>query len=308
MKGQSLARFMELRGRRVVEGAGSLWHSVEGRIYMSVPYHVPLTASREAIDGLVRKAGATGARFLSSSRSGQPSGIYVCRNRDYAFSSVQPRQRGRVRRGLECCEIRRVDSGVLAGEGLRLNQDSMKRQGRWDREFGGESQWKRLVAAVERVPEVVVYGAFVGGALGAYMVTHREDGWLYILHQMSREDLLEQRPNHALTFTVTRDAMADPSVHTICYGIISMVANDGLHEYKQRLGYQVEPYASVFQLHPALAGVLTSAPVMGAIRAIRRWRPADQRVERVEAVLEGARGDRLPSAPASPLAGMEAGK
>jgi hypothetical protein len=289
MQSQALARHMELRGRRVVEACGRLWHSVEGGLFMAMPYQAPIAPDQGDIARMLIRHSGLGVRYLSSTHRGHKSGIYVCRARGYTFSNVQARMRSLVRRGLEECVVRRVEPDQLLGEGLRLNLDSMKRQGRMDPEFAEPASWRRLVEAIRRTPGITAWGSFVGGQLAAYVVALREDGWLYLLHQNSRDDLLECMPNHALTFTVTRDAMADPAIHTVCYGILSMVSNPGLHTYKLRIGYEVDEYDSVYQLHPAVSPVLASRPALWALRQLRRRRPQDQRFERVEVVLTGAR-------------------
>ncbi|MCX6623628.1 MAG: hypothetical protein NTY38_21690 [Acidobacteria bacterium] len=301
LPGEGMARFMERRGRRILTAAGARWHSVEGRFLMSFPYHVMLDGQDEEIRRMVSGASAFGARYQSHSTPGLASGIYVRRNRSYSISSVDVRQRSRVRRGLERCQVEIVEPDVLLQQGLELNLDTMRRQGRFDPEFGDPKQWSRLVAAVRSTRQINAWGAFFEGRLAAYMITCREDGWLHILHQMSRLDLLEQHPNHALTFTVTRQAMQDVDLEAVCYGTQSLVATDGLDEYKQRLGYEFLPGSSAIQLHPQVAPVLTSRLVLGAVGRLRAHWPQVQRLERLSSVLDGAAASRAVPAPAPML-------
>jgi hypothetical protein len=283
---------MELRGRRIVEGAGVLWHSVAGRFYMSIPYQLHLASEPGVVESMLRKIGGLGARFPSLSRPGLASGLYICRDKGYDFPSLQPRQRTKVRRGLERCEIRRVEESELLTQGLQLNLDTMKRQGRYDSEFGAPDEWKRLVAAIGRSPTVVPMGAFVGSRLAAYAVTYREDGWLNILHQMSRLEDLEHYPNHALTFQVTREMATDPDLEAVSYGLVSLVSTEGLHAYKLQFGFEVVPHNEVFQLHPAVSALLASSPAVRFMEILQRLRPRDQRLERISTVLRGARASR----------------
>jgi len=292
LPGAGMAKFMERRGRRILTAAGARWHSVAGRFYMAFPYHITLDGRNEEIRSLIRGASAFGARYQSRATPGLSSGIYVRRNRNYAISSVDVRQRSRVRRGLERCRVEVVDPDVLLTEGLELNRGTMDRQGRFDPEFGDPDGWRRLVMAVRSTREITAWGAFFEDRLAAYMITCREDGWLHILHQMSHMDLLEHHPNHALTFTVTRSAMEDPKITAVCYGTQALVATGGLHEYKKRFGYEFLPSYSAIQLHPAMAGVLASRPVVSAVKRLRALRPRDQRLERISSVLDGAAASR----------------
>lgn len=290
--GAGLATFMELRGRRVVDGLGALWHGVEGGFYMSVPYQLRLDPDAQEADDFLRSHRAVGIRFPSLCTPGVASGLYVCRRKPYAIESVHRKQRYRVRRGLERCRIRQVEESELLTQGLRLNLDTMHRQGRYDSEFGDPRRWRCLVGAVRRCPPVVPVGAFVGGRLAAYMITCREDGWLHILHQMSSAEHLDDFPNHALTFQVTKEAAEDPSLDAVCYGVLGLVKTEGLHEYKLRFGYELVPHNSVCRFHPLLAPLFAAGPICELVRGMRRVLPGYQRLERLETVMHAARLSR----------------
>lgn len=292
LAGKGLARFFELRGREIVEAAGALWYSVPGRIFMSLPHQLTPDPERAEIRRMLRQTRGLGVRYPSQTRPGYPSGLYVCRNKEYDFGSVQPRLRSKVRRGLENCEIRRIEADELLAQGLLLNHETMSRQGRYDAEFGEAAQWRRLVYAIPQCPEIEPMGAFIGGRLAAYCICCREDGWLHMLHQMSRQQDLEFFPNHALDFAVTRQIVLDPTLEAVCFGLMGLVAGTGLHDYKVRLGYETIPQNSVFELHPALAPVMAGAPVVGGLQLLRKLRPQNQLIERVTTVLAGARISR----------------
>jgi len=287
--GENIAGFMERRGRRVVEAAGCLWHSVEGRFFMSVPYQQPQDPDADEIRRLLASQHAVGVRFPSVNRPGLASGVYACRRKEYDLSSIHQKQRSQVRRGLENCEVRLVEESELLREGLRLNRDSMARQGRYDAEFGEEKQWRRVARAVYRSRGVAAYGAFCQGRLAAYLIACRDAGWLHILHQNSSTEDLPNNPNHALTFTVTRLAAQDRTLEAVSYGVLSLVAGDGLHLYKIRFAYDLVERTSSFQFHPVLAPLLENAALLKAVRLLRRYKPQDQRLEKVETVLDGAR-------------------
>jgi hypothetical protein len=121
------------------------------------------------------------------------------------------------------------------------------------------------------------------------MVTCREQNWLHILHQMSRQQDLPNFPNHLLTYAVTKQAAADPSLEAICYGYVPLFSADGLHEYKLRFGYEMVPHSSAIQLHPMLNAVLNRSAARAVVRVARRVRRNNQQLETLETVLEGAR-------------------
>jgi hypothetical protein len=296
MRGECFARFMELRDRHIVEAAGALWSSTQMRIYMRIPFHEPCDPSVSELASAMQKEKMLGARYPSLHQAGLPSGTYVCQRKSYDLSALHPKQRAPVRRGLEACEIRPVEEKQLLTEGLQCNLDTMRRQGRFDSEFGDLRKWRRLVQAIQKCPAINAMGAFIKGRLGAYAITCREDGWLHILHQMSSQAGLAEHPNHALTYELTRRVVEDASVEAICYGLVGLASTQGLHEYKLRFGYEVLPQNSVFLLHPGVEKFLTNRITMGAIRRLRTIRPRNQYLGRIESVLAGARLSR-PEAP-----------
>jgi hypothetical protein len=170
----------------------------------------------------------------------------------------------------------------------------MARQGRYDPEFGERRQWERLVDAAFACPAVTFPAAFSGTRLAAYMATCVEHKWLHILHQMSRQEDLPNFPNHLLTYVVTKQATADPSLEAVCYGYVPLFAADGLHEYKLRFGYEMAPHYSAIQLHPVLDVMLNQPVARAAVRVARRLRHNNQQLETLETVLEGARSSGRP--------------
>jgi hypothetical protein len=290
--GSVLARFMELRGRHIIKACSALWYTLPGRFLMSLPYQSMLNPDPLEVHRMIRETGAFGARFPSLSWSGLESGLYVLRQRNYDIGSLHAKHRPRVRHALRCFEVRTAERTELLAQGSALNLSTMARQGRYDPEFGDRRQWERLVEAAFACPEVTCPAVFAGPRMAAYMVTCREGQWLHILHQMSRQEDLSNFPNHLLTYTVTRQAAADPSIEAVCYGYVPLFAADGLHEYKLRFGYEMVPHRSAIQLHPALNFVLNRSAVRAGIRGLRRLRHENQQLETLETVLEGARSSK----------------
>jgi len=289
LPGSVIARFLELRGRRIVKACGALWYDVRGRFLMSLPYQEMLNPDPAELRRMIRDAGAFGVRFPSLHWTGLESGLYVLRRRKYDIGTLHVKHRPRVRHGLQHFEVRPAQKTELLDQGCALNLTTMARQGRYDSEFGEQRRWGRFVEAGFACPGVSFPAVFAGSRLAAYMVTCREQKWLHILHQMSRQEDLPNFPNHLLTYAITAQAAADASLDAVCYGFMPLFAADGLHEYKLRFGYEVIPHRSAIQLHPLLKAVLDRPLARAAVRAARCLRRGDQRIETIETVLEGAR-------------------
>lgn len=286
--GSVLAQFLALRGRQIVEGCGVIWYTVPGRFLMSLPYQAMLNPDPAELRRMITETRTFGARFPSLNWTGLRSGLYVLRNRQYDLGSLHPKHRPRVRHALQCFEVRPASKNELLEQGWELNISTMARQGRYDPEFGERQHWARLVEAAFACPGISFPAAFCGSRLVAYMTTCREQGWLHILHQMSRQEDLANFPNHLLTYSVTKEGAADTSLDWICYGYAPLFSADGLHEYKLRFGYELRPHHSAIQLRPLLNTLLNRSVSRAAVRLARRFVPKDQQLETLQTVLDGA--------------------
>jgi hypothetical protein len=244
---------------------------------------------------MLRKERASGVRFLSADDVGLPSGVYTCRTKPYDLHCVKGTIRHKTRRGLQNCEIREVSTEELLSQGLTINRETLSRQGRRDPEFAHPKQWQRLAHAIDQAKGVGALGAFVGNTLAAYVIYCREDGWFHIMHQMSRSSMLKLYPNDALVYQATKMALDDPEVVIACFGSMGLVSGDGLHRFKERYGYTVEPACWAVRLHPALAPLFSSRLAEKTIGLLRRFWPADQRLERTESIVLGAHLSRGPA-------------
>ena len=255
---------------------------------MSLPYQAMLQPEPEELQHMLRDTRSLGARFPSLVRSGLASGLYVLCPGPYDISSLHVKHRPRVRHAQTRFEFRPAQKAELIDQGRALNLSTMSRQGRYDPEFGDRRPWERFVEAAFACEGISVPAVFSGSRLSAYMIVCREQGWLHILHQMSRLEDLPDFPNHLLTYSVTAQAAADKSLDAVCYGYVPLFAADGLHEYKLRFGYRLIPHRSVIHLHPAVKAVAQHPVSRAVVRLARRLRPHDQRLETIQSVLEGA--------------------
>lgn len=285
LPGAGLAKFMRLRGYDVLESAGAYWQRYKHGFYMSIPPHVRPAPAPFEIGRMLQSAHAVGAWYPSLDRPGWSSGLYVCRPENWKTSRKQSQK---ARRGLERCEIRIATASVLVDQGLDLNLATMHRQGRYDPEFGQRSRWLRLVEAAGISPNIVLFGAFIGARLAAYVIASREDGWLHLLYKMSRTEDLSQRSNYALDYWIIREAAKDGEIKAVSNGSASLAHSWGGHEYKRRLGYDISPHHLVIELHPALARAVANGLVTRTIFMLQRMRPNDRRLELAANALSGA--------------------
>jgi len=303
--GAGLARFWELRGQKVFEENGVLWGQYKGPCYVSLPFHLQLDPDHGEVEAVMRRHRIFNARVPSVTLPGVPCGMYVCRPAGYGLNSVDRRKRSHVRQGLETYDIRAIDADQLRAEGLPLNLQTMKRQCRYDAEFGDPARWARLTDAISRCPEIEVMGACLNGRLSAYVLMCREDGWLHLLYKMSRSEDLSENANAALDFTILSEAGRDPSIQAVGNWFAGFLSHPGLDRYKRQMGFAIVPNQLCGFYHPGVAPLLTSKLVAGTLRAASALRPNDTRWETMTMMTQSARINRIapsdpPSVPESP--------
>jgi hypothetical protein len=285
--GAALARFHAARGRRVVERAGVFWVPFRYGFWTSLPDQLELDPDARALDGVLRAGRALALLYPVRSGGALRTGIYVCAPGEHSLSSLDDTHRKHVRRGLQRCELRRLEPGELLELGLELNLETMARQRRHDPEFGEPRRWARYVAAVAACAEVSAIGAFVEGRLSAWLVACRDGAWLHLLHKMSRTADLPHRVNAAIDFHAIREAARDPSIAVVSAGFGPYLGIDPPAEpFKAGMGYRLVPRTLAARFHPLLRPALASAPAARGAAALARARPS-HRLRVLAALLGG---------------------
>lgn len=288
--GSVIARFLELRGRRVIEATGCCWVNVRNgsRYFESIPNHLLLEPEPGEVEQVLRRGGGLLARYPSRGSGGLVGGRYVCRDPNFDLSSLGKQRRKDVRRGLRNCEIRLVTLEELLGQGLTLNRDTMARQHRFDPEYGDVRHWETFVEAVVCSPAVVVIGAFIGRRLASYVTLVQDGDAIHLLDRMTRTKDLKMFPGEALLFTVMREALRRPEIRLVSGGPVPLLGMDGLHRYKLRSGYEVAPCRVMFRLHPALTALRLGALGRLAVGVLGRMLPGNPVLARTRLVLGSA--------------------
>jgi hypothetical protein len=287
--GRALARFLELRGRRVFEAHGVLWGHYRGPFFIALPYEAEFDLSAAAARDILRSKNIRALRFGARSGPGMESGIYCCDPRGYGLRSLRRACRDNVLRGLDRCEIREVGADELLEEGIEMNLETMHRQHRFDPEFGDPAQWRRFVDAVRRSPDVTVTGAYVNGRLSVYGVCCQDGGCLHLLHKMGRTGERRLMTGHALDYAIVTAAARDSSIRLVEDSFVSVRRDAGLDAYKRGMGFRVEPRRMAIHFHPRISWLAASRVSVAAAGAAWRLRPEDSRLELAAKLLRGAR-------------------
>jgi hypothetical protein len=256
MNAAEFGEFFARQGHRVVNGETCSWRAYKSFLFASIPYHRAVApSSGEVLQVLLKGPGAV-VRFPTDLGKGDRRvGIFLCTDRNYDFPSLHHKSRHCTRRGLENCVIKPVDFDFLARQGHELNVESFRRQGRPEATVT-ESQWRSYCRTASGMPGFEAWGAWVHGNLAAFMVVARVEDSCYIDYQSCSTVYMHFRPNHALTFSVTRMLLARPEVNSVCYGHDSLVV-PGIDFYKERMGFERRPFGEGVVFNPLLRPLLS---------------------------------------------------
>lgn len=284
-------QFLELTGHSVIQIGGGLWCEMVPMFYESIPFYQTINPCQAELGMLFRDHHVLGIKYRThEGNKGKRGCIYVCDDKPYDMKSVHPKMRSKVRQGLRNGVVREVDFGYLYRHGLPLNRETLKRQNRDDAIFSRPARWAQFCEAGKRIEGVSAWGAFVGDQLAAYMVTFITGEYCNILYQFSRTDLLPTKANNALTYVATREVLSSSTVNYISYGQSSIRGGqEGLDEYKTRLGYKKWPVNFVVVLHPLLKLLLVGKLGDGLLGSLSRIARDNDFLKRARGIMDIAK-------------------
>lgn len=278
--------FLERIGYHVVESESGYWFNLGPAFYENIPPFALISPSESEVDDLLWRHRMAGIKYcVDVDKAGRPSFLYVCEDKSYDLSNVQPRMRSIIRKGLKKCHARQIDFDYLYKYGMQLNRDTLARQRRSDSTFTDPAKWRQFCQAGRQVDGALTWGAFVGDELAAYMVAFIIDGYSNYLHQMSRTDLLPSRANHVLTYVATQEMLSRPDIHCVAHGQESIRNLPGLDEYKMRMGYRKRPMRYVVRLHPLVKSVMLGPAGRLALRGLERLVPDNDLLLRTRGIV-----------------------
>ncbi len=251
--GERAAEFFERRGRTVFHGAGAWWASIDtgSRSYLSCAEYEVLSAKPGEVSAALGRRNGIAAQYASHD-PGCPSGIFLLSDPSYDIDQAQKRMRNLIRRGLKHFEIRPVEKRELLERGIAINVETMTRHDLFRPEFSEPEQWRRNVEAIYGMDGTVCMGAFEDGVLMGYVFGVIDNGVLLLMVLKTVDSALEQHANPALMFETVRAAFATGQVRAVSLGTMPFLNSPRLHQFKERMGFVLQPYSMRIQLHPAL--------------------------------------------------------
>jgi hypothetical protein len=292
MNAEVFADWLRRQGQHVVRTASSYWHSQGPRAYQAFPYHWTIHPSEDELLEFLHANRAIALRYSTTldAQAGLLSYHAVCDDSTYDMGKLSSGLRNNVRRGLKNCTVERVPFERLAGEGLALQVDTIRRQG-GHRDSSADA-WQKFCLAASDLPGFEAWGAIVGRSLAASLIAFRTEDCCCILSQQSLRKYLPLKVNNALTYVVTHTMVRTTSLHSVFYGLHSLDAPPSVDEFKFLMGYKAKPVRQRVVFHPWLAPFINHGS-HSIVRRLQTLRPANPTLAKGEGIirfyLEGKR-------------------
>lgn len=268
MSCEGYAKFVSAMGHQVREVGGAYWFNAHSHIYMSFPFDREIEPCGMDWQAVLGRDGWA-VRFPCDLSLGRPSYRIVADQADYGLNSLSSKARNQTRRGLEQCEVRAVPFGELHEKAMLLNRETLLRQ---NRKVGAdfESYWTRYYANAAEADGAEAWGAFVDGALAAYLIAFRMGEVAHVLIVRSSSAYLKQYPNNALIYSYLDHALNRAGLREVSIGLESIQEGmDTLDHFKMGMGFRKQAVGQRIVLRPVLDKILSGPGIWAARRVLR---------------------------------------
>lgn len=258
MDAETFAEWMRRQGHRIYRTESSYWYDAGPRVLQAFPYHWLIEPPAQELRSLLLGKGVLALRYSTPFEA--PKGkvsYHIVQSNPYTLEMLKSQARNGVKRGLSRFQIEQIPFRRLAGEGWRLQHDTLDRQNRTS--SMNESEWQRLCLAAEDLPGFEAWAATCDGELAAAVIITRIGDTYDVPFAMSHRDYLREHVNNALFFSVCTDLLARPGVNGIFFCLHSLDAPESVDEFKLRMSLTPKPVRQVIVFHPLLTPFANSA-------------------------------------------------
>lgn len=237
MSKEGYKKFLEDMGHRVVCSSGVYWFNVHPHVYTCFPFNAVLNPKDIKLQEILGSDGWF-VRYSCPIETGRPSFRVICDEKNYDLETLTGKARNQTRRGLENCEVRQLDFKEIAVHGMKLNRETMIRQGR-EIPPDFEASWKKYYQYAAKAEGAETWGAFCENNLAAYLIAFRIDGVSNILVVRSAIEYLKQYSNNALLYTYNKHILTETDMSEVSIGFESIQGDkETLDHFKKGLGFR----------------------------------------------------------------------
>ena len=203
---------------------------------LSMP-HQAKRVSRQAVRSAMRRSGALFSQWSEGWDMDPSEWWYICCDRpDYDVSILRKMPRYDVRKGLQHCDVRRLDGEWFAANGFSVYEAAFRHYGSTprlsDRQFAAE--FRRNA----EYPGRETWGAFVEGTLVAWASCIVIDDAVILSSTKSDPLYYRNRPNNALVYVLTRHYLRERQLSYVMSGSRALLHETNVQTFDEKMGYR----------------------------------------------------------------------
>lgn len=268
MSAEGYAKFLKRMNHNVIISDNTYWFDTHPKIYISFPFHRAIEPEKIEFSTVFKKGGVV-ARFPCPIDKGRLSYRISIMDPDYNLNSLNGKSRNQTRRGLENCIVRELTTSEISKYALKLNTDTLERQGR-TLSTKEKKYWAKYYQEIPLVEGSTIWGAFVQDDLAAFLISLQMDGCTNILIVRSKASLLKFYPNNALLYTFVSKMMSHHDINEVSIGLESIQSDmDSLDRFKMGMGFKKVPIGQYIIFRPPLSFIL-KRPIAKTLEYILR--------------------------------------
>lgn len=199
--------------------------------------HQRQAVNRDAVRVALARTGAAFAQWTEGWDTPPGGWWYICcDDSEYDLGRLPKGPRYDVRRGLDRCEVRRLDPDWFAQNGYPVYQAAFRHYGAKPplSECGFVDEFKKNA----RFPGRETWGAFVAGHLAAWESCLVVGDASFSSSARSDPAYFKARPNNALVYVLTRHYLRDRSMKYHSAGARVLLHRTNVQEFLGRMGYR----------------------------------------------------------------------
>ncbi|MBN2046657.1 MAG: hypothetical protein JW750_02340 [Anaerolineaceae bacterium] len=262
----------------------SYWYEAAPRVLQAFPFHRLIRPTEKELHSLIFDHGIVALRY-STPLDAPPGCVSYHAYYDqprYLLEDLERRTRQNVNRGLRNCKVERISIDRMAEEGWYLENDTADRQNREN--IYAKDEWYRRYHSAADLPGFEVYGALIDGKLVAGILAFQMGDCCELISQQCDRNYLNDRVNHALTYTIVHEMMERPQINSVFYSLQSLDAPPSVDEFKFRMNFSARPVRQRVIFHPYLQFAINPL-TYGLVRWMSQIRPENSRLAKAEGML-----------------------
>lgn len=181
---------------------------------------------------------------------------FVLDTNNYGIEKFAAKKRNDIRKSLRDCIFKRPSLEDLLDIGLKINRETLSRQGRRDKFLTNRRCWSKYITSFYYQSGILILGAYIADRMVGYITVCKIGGNYYIIDPFYDHKVSASAPVQGLIFTLVNQIIKESGSIRIIYGLESFNPLPSLNKYKESMLFKRIPATRVYVINPLLLSFL----------------------------------------------------